>query len=312
MFRIVPEVGSDARTQSSSLDVDGGRRAFIRALGWGAINTASFGLMGTGPAAALTELVYTDVDIQTFLLNLEYLGAEFYLRASVGEGLTDAEVTGTGTLGPVAGGRQVPFETRYLANFANELAVDERAHVNTLRASLGGDVIARPAIDLSETFVLAAQGAGLVGSGETFDPYANETNFLLAAFMFEDVCVTALAGAIPLISSKAVLATATGFLGVESYQAGALRTFLVSRGLFQQAGLISDARRRYDFTETDDQGIGDGTTVNISPTDVNGLVYARSAQQVLDVVTLGQGTLSGFFPAGINGNPEFRYVGVQG
>ena len=208
-----------------------------------------------------------------------------------------------GPLGPVAGGRQVQFATYYLAAFANELAVDERAHVNTLRASLGSNAIARPAIDLSFAFTLAARGAGVIGPNDTFDAFANENNFLLSAFIFEDVCVTALAGAAPLLKSKATLATASGFLGVESYQAGAIRTFLTQRGFFQQAGLISAARAKNDGTGNDDQGISDGkTTFNITPTDVNGLVFARTPQQVLKVAYLNpQGTPTGFFPNGVNG-----------
>lgn len=285
------------------LDLDGGRRAFVRALGLGAVGAALLGVAGPQPAAALTAYGYTDVFIETFLLNFEYLGAEFYLRASVGQGLSDAEVSGTGTLGPVAGGRQVPFATDYLRNFANELAVDERAHVNALRARLGPDTIARPAIDLGEAFVLAAQGAGLIGSGGTFDPFADENSFLLAAFILEDVCVTAIAGAIPHIQSRTVLRIATGFLGVEAYQAGAIRTFLAARGLFQAAGQISNARDLDDGPGNDDQGIGDGAVViNVTPTDANGLAFARDASQVLNVATLGKGQQGGFFPNGVNGS----------
>jgi hypothetical protein len=284
---------------SPKLDVVGGRRAFIKALGLGIAGTAIMAAGGAKPAIAQA---ITDTDIVNFALNFEYLGAEFYLRASVGQGLTDAEVSGVGTLGPVSGGRQVPFATRYLANFANELAVDERAHVNTLRAALGSAAIARPQIDLGEAFTLAAQGAGLIGQGQVFDPFADENSFLQAAFIFEDVCVTALTGAAPLVQSKQVLAVAAGFLGVEAYQAGAIRTFLTSRGFFTQAGAISAARAKLDGVGNDDQGISDGNTYNITPTDANGLVFARTPQEVLRIAYLNQaGTPNGFFPMGANG-----------
>ena len=299
-FRLMQNV-STHRTPRM-LDVDGGRRGFIKGLGLGVAGTAILGTAALTPAAAQQAGGLTDTDIVNFALNFEYLGSEFYLRASVGQGLSDAEVSGTGTLGPVAGGRQVDFTTSYLRNFANELAVDERAHVNTLRATLGSAAIARPAIDLAFAFTLAARGAGLIGPNDIFDAFASETNFLQAAFIFEDVCVTALTGAAPLLQSKAVLATASGFLGVESYQAGAIRTFLASRGLFQQAGQISDARDLNDGPGDDDQGIGDGVTVNITPTDSNGLVFARTPQQVLQVAYLNPGRQpSGFFPNGVNG-----------
>jgi hypothetical protein len=291
-----------ASTPAKTMDVEKGRRAFIQALGLGAVGAA---LLGAGATPAKAQAL-SDLDIANFALNFEYLGAEFYLRASVGQGLTDAEVSGTGTLGPVAGGRQITFATRYLANFANELARDERAHVQSLRATitnvLGGTPIARPAIDLAFAFTLAARGAGLAGPNDVFDPYANENNFLQAAFIFEDVCVTALAGAAPLISNKTFLANASGFLATESYQAGAIRSFLYARNFLQQAGQISAARDALDGPPVDDQGIGDNATINITPTDVDGLVFARTPQQVLRIAYLnGNGTPTGFFPNGVNG-----------
>lgn len=295
------QTNQDAQSVKA-LNVEKGRRAFIQALGLGAVGTA---LLGAGLKPARAQAI-SDLDIANFALNFEYLGAEFYLRASVGQGLADAEVSGSGTLGPVAGGRQIAFVTRFIGNFANELARDERAHVRSLRATivnvLGGTPIARPAIDLAFAFTLAARAAGLVGPNDIFDPYANENNFLQAAFIFEDVCVTALAGAAPLISNKTFLATASGFLATESYQAGAIRSFLYARNYLQQAGQISAARDAVDGPQVDDQGIGDNATINITPTDIDGLVFARTPQQVLRVAYLNaNGTPTGFFPNGLNG-----------
>lgn len=282
-------------------DIEGGRRAFIRALGLGAIGTAIVASTGIVPAASQTAP--SDTDILNFALNFEYLGAEFYLRASVGQGLTDGEISGTGRLGPVAGGRQVGFATDYIRNFANELAVDERGHVQTLRRALGSAAIARPAIDLGTAFSQAAFGAGLVPAGGTFDPFANENNFLQAAFLFEDVCVTALAGAAPLLQSKANLATAAGFLAVESYQAGALRLLLSARGFGAQTVAISDARDRLDGPGDDDQGAVMNGVSNLTPTDATGLAFARTPQQVLQIAYLNTNrTPAGFFPNGVNGN----------
>lgn len=291
--------GSGSAERSRTINIEAGRRAFLGAVGLGVVGAALFSSSSVRPALAQSV---TDVDIFNFALNLEYLEAEFYLRASVGQGLSDAEVTGTGTLGPVAGGRAVPFATQSIANYANEIARNERAHVNTLRAALGSNAVARPAIDLNLAFTFAARAAGLAGPNDNFDAFANETNFLLAAFIFEDVGVTAYSGAAPLIKDPANLAGAASILAVEAYHAGTIRTLLYSRGLFSQAQAISDARDSLDGASDDDQGIGDATTSNLVPADQRGLTYARTPQQVLNIVYLNpNGKPTGFFPNGLNG-----------
>lgn len=282
-----------------AINLEAGRRAFLGAVGLGVVGAALF---NPGSVKSAFAQSVTDVDIFNFALNLEYLEAEFYLRASVGQGLANAEVTGTGTLGPVAGGRAVPFATQAIANYANEIARNERAHVNTLRSALGSNAVARPAIDLNLAFTFAARAAGLAGPNDNFDAFANETNFLLAAFIFEDVGVTAYNGAAPLIKDPRNLAGAASILAVEAYHAGIIRTILYSRGLFSQAQAISNARDSLDGTSDDDQGIGDTTTSNLTPVDERGLVYGRTPQQVLNIVYLNpNGQPTGFFPNGLNG-----------
>jgi hypothetical protein len=177
--------------------------------------------------------------------------------------------------------------------------------VNFLRTQLGGAKVARPAINLDTAFTSAALAAGLIKPGETFDPFLNEQNFLLGAFVFEDVGVTAYKGAAPLITNKTYLEAAAGILAVEAYHAGAIRTALGSLGLEDAVGKLSNARDSLDGGSDLDQGIVTSTgSVNIQPTDSNGIAFSRSPGQVLNIVYLNNKSVSsgGFLPAGTNGD----------
>lgn len=257
----------------------------------------SAGPVGDGPG---------DAAILTFALNLEYLEAEFYLRATTGDGLPDELIGGTGTPGVVSGGRQVAFRNPLIKNLAREIAMDERAHVAFLRGALGGAAVARPRISLDRSFTAAATAAGLIGPGEVFDAYANERNFLFAAFLFEDVGVTAFKGAAPFLADKTYLDAAAGLLATEAYHAGIVRATLFSAGLaddavFDAVHKISAVRNAVSGPEDDDQDIGSRDEANLVPTDEHGRAFGRSAEQVLSIVHLGPGSSGGFYPDGLNG-----------
>jgi len=276
------------------------RRFFSQAAIAGVAGVAGLSVLGANPLAALAQTTVTDNDIFNFALNLEYLEAEFYLRATTGAGLPDAMTTGTGTRGDVTGGSQVTFTSDAVRQYANEIASDEMSHVRFFRTALSTAAVARPAINLRESFIAAGNAAGVAN----FNPFADENSFLLGAFLFEDVGVTAFKGAAPLISSRTNLENAAGVLAVEAYHAGLIRTVLFARGLGRATGQISDARDSLDGSTDDDQGIlnTDGTA-NIVPTDANGLAYSRTSAQVLNVVYLTPTatTRGGFFPNGVNG-----------
>ncbi len=290
-----------AINRSAESGVD--RRRFLTAAGLSGAGIGAAALIGAPGASAATSGGPSDAAILNFALNLEYLEAEFYSLAVTGAGLPDSLTTGTGTRGRVQGGRQVKFKSPKIRQYAQEIAKDEREHVAFLRTALGGAKVSRPAINLDASFTAAAMAAGVIKAGEKFDPYANEQNFLLAAFIFEDVGVTAYKGAAPLIDNKTYLSAAAGILAAEAYHAGLIRTSLYDMGLEDPAGMISKARNSLDGPADDDQGISVGGTSNIVPTDANGIAFSRTPGRVLNVVYLTPkvATSGGFFPNGVNG-----------
>lgn len=292
------------------------RREFFRTFA-GATAIAGGLFLSHAPVAFGQTAAPTDADILNFALNLEYLEAQFYSYAATGSGLPNSLLTGTGTQGGVIGGRKVNFTDPVVSQYAQEIAQDEVAHVTFLRAQLGGSAVAQPAIDVGGTdpngaFSKAAQAAGLVPAGTAFDPYSTDENFLLGAYIFEDVGVTAYKGAAPLITSKVFLEAAAGILAVEAYHASLVRTVLYGKGIATPAPAlidatekISDARDSLDGPSDDDQGVRNiGAASNIAPLDGNGLAYSRSAGQVLNIVYLNRMAVDrgGFFPTGVNGN----------
>ena len=288
------------------------RRNFLRAAGVAGFGVGAAVLATGSPALAVESTgpaeAPSDSAILNFALNLEYLEAEFYLRATTGRGLPDSMTTGTGTRGGVTGGRMVHFKTSIIKKYADEIAADEKSHVAFLRSALGSAKVSRPKINLDASFTAAALAAGLIKPGQKFDVYANEANFLFGAFIFEDVGVTAYKGAAPLITNKTFLEAAAGLLAVEAYHAGVIRSTLYALGIaipsvYTTVQKISDLRDAVDGPTDLDQGIGTASMSNLVPTDANGLVFSRSAAQVLNIAYLNAAPVKsgGFFPAGVTG-----------
>ncbi|RSN63076.1 hypothetical protein DMH01_10710 [Amycolatopsis sp. WAC 04182] len=291
------------------------RRRFLKAAGaagLGVVGATYLGVQATSSASATGEAAAageaaeapSDAAVLNFALNLEYLEAEFYSFAVHGRGLPDDLTGGVGAQGGVVGGKKVMFHDKTLHQFAKEIAGDEVAHVKFLRGALGEAAVSRPEIDLKDSFTAAARAAGLISEYQQFDPFANEKNFLLAAFLFEDVGVTAYKGAAPLITNKTFLDAAAGILAAEAYHAATIRTSLFDRGLGDAAAKISNARDALDGPGEDDQGILLGNQANIVPADNNGICFGRGADRVLNVVYLNPGPVKegGFFPKGVNGD----------
>ena len=300
--------------------------------------TALAGLAFSGLSkAADAQTTITDTDILNFALQLEYLEANFYNLAVNGVTIdklgTPIAITGTGTAGGAvivpSGFVKTPFANTTVAAYAAETAVEETKHVSFLRSALTTSAVAQPQLDLSNSFVALGMGAlGISG----FTPFAANNGltadqaFLIGAFIFEDVGVTAYGGAATSISTNSTLVAAAGILAVEAYHAGLVRTTInaLDAGTDTLNGItrkIAAFRHTLDGTSTtDDIGIGQTT----APTNValnassatypaqtivdasatTSLAFTRTPAQVLQVVT---GSTSSphkgvFFPNGLNGN----------
>ena len=253
------------------------RRDFAkRAMKTGLWAAAGASVIGHG-VPALAQSGPTDIDILNFALNLEYLEAEFYTVATTGRRIEDAGigVSGVGTQGATVGGSVVAMDNR-VAQLARDVTNDEQMHVRLLRGALGSAAIAKPAINL------AALGIG----------FANVNEFLILSRAFEDVGVTAYAGAAPLISSRAILATAAGIALTEGQHAGVFRFLVYDRGI---------AVPQLDNMDVPPLGSPNGRLFNVNN---EGLSPPRTASQVLAVVYANKtpgARGGGFFPAGVNG-----------
>ena len=288
---------ADFINRSSENETD--RRRFLTQAG-----AAGLGVVAAPAATAAGGI--SDGAILNFALNLEYLEGEFYHRAVYGTGLPGNLVGGgKGDLGGVVGGSKVPFKSKIIRDYATEIAGDETNHVAFLRTALGSAKVNRPAIDLKTSFTTAAIAAGVIKTGQTFDPFADELSFLIGAFLFEDVGVTAYKGAAPLISNKAYLEAAAGILAVEAYHAGLIRTLLFQQGAAVQGIInkISNVRDVLDGSGDKDQGILVNGKANLVPTDKNSIAFSRAPNDVLGIVygTPKKGATGGlFFPDGVN------------
>ena len=270
---IIPEVVAAAQN----------RRSFLKKIG---VATAAVGAMSAGAAIPAEAQTTTEIQVLQFALNLEYLEAEFYTIAITGLGITNyglaidglANSPNPSSGGTVTGGKKVNFSNNlvFTEEIALQIASDERAHVKLLRQVLGGDAIAQPNLNLN------ALGFG----------FANENDFLKLARIFEDIGVTAYAGAAPLLSTPIVISYAARILAVEAEHVSSIRTQIarlnIPTAALDGVDIIpppSGPQNQYLSVNT-----GDGLISTRTPGQVLYLAYGKA--------NAGSG---GFFPTGVNG-----------
>ncbi len=291
------------------------RRFLTDVLGLGAVGAAGLAASGVAARAQTAAPPVNDPALLNFALNFDYLVSEYATLGATGQTIEDLGIpcyglnTGAGNPGKltVKGSPKVPFATAATAQIANELAVQEQRHVVFLRNTLlafGAQPAARPALDLLNSFNTLAAAAGLP---TPFDPFANEVNFLLGTFILEDVALTALHGAAPLLKNKDVIFAAAGLLGIEGYHSAVIRTNLFQLGQGPATDLI--AALRVKLGDSVDYGVDNGPlgagpkgTASIALADANALAPSRTTRQVLNIVYGAVNAASGgFFPNGLNG-----------
>lgn len=279
------------------------RRSFLAGAGAVTAGTLLGGCSDNGPSTVVTPVTpsptLTDADYLNFALNLEYLEAEFYLRAATGSGLSASD-SGNAT-SKTTGGSQIPGLTTVQMEYIHEIAQNELDHVRFLRNALASAAVAAPAIDLTNSFNALASAAGL---GSSFNPFSSYSNYLIGAFIFEDVGVTAYHGAAALLTSKTNLTAAAEIHAVEAYHAASIRSQIVLAG----ATAISTANAVEGVRST----LGGGMETTLSATSIvaadpkTSIGYARTPDEVLHIVygTGGGAGVKGgtFYPSGMNGN----------
>jgi hypothetical protein len=283
-------------TDQAVLALDGAVRGLSRRSLFSSLAAASaaaaVGLVGsTRTAEAQAAAAPSIVDVLNFALNLEYLECNLYLAVSGGGTLTAAEGAGA----PITGLPQpLNLDAPTMAT-AQNLAADERHHIDTLRTAilgLGGTPVNQPPIDYSLGGKMSIQ---------------TQAQFLAVARQFTAVGNSAYAGAAQYLVSNPLVLTAAGqILGAEGQHLGGINYLCVLQGV------VSPKLDTLDYPPVP---VPNPSYFTITPTNApsgGALGPVRTTSQVLGIVygvTTAKNTTppagvtkGGFFPQGVNGN----------
>lgn len=253
---------------------------------------------------------FNESDFLNFLINTECLEARFDSYASFGTDMHPSLVGPTG--GPIQGARRANLSTEILA-FVQEVARDEVGHVRLMREALGAEAIDCPTIDVTAGFT-ALMNAAFNTTNATWDPFQDDIHFVLSMFALEEVGSTGDQG-VTMFMNNITRRDATAGLAVSAgYQAAADRYILWTKrnetvGEYPFNVTVAEAFEKISNTRGALTGAADIDQpllylegINIVPTDGNGVTFARTPQQVLNILVAGNPSgKGGFFPNGVNG-----------
>jgi hypothetical protein len=274
------------------------RRRFLTTLGAaGAAVAGTTVLVGCGTSGHVSGAGPSENDVLNFALNLEYLEATFYSYVVTGGDIPSAS-TGGGPAPTGAPGGKPNFQTAEIADLFAEIYFDELSHVNDLRGVLGSAAVARPQLSLN--------ALGTVSTA----------NYITFARLFEDVGVTAYAGAATDLTGTN-LQYAAQILAVEAFHSGAIRLIDIQQSVPYLSGSVIPGDGLdvppYDPGSVSLAEAGPAANGSFFATaGVNGVnktpagfAYTRTTSQVLAIVYANSAsgtTKGGFYPNGMNGN----------
>jgi hypothetical protein len=249
------------------------RRNFMTALGvTGAATGAALVAKNAVRPARVEAAAPSQIDVLNFALNLEYLEATYYSYVTTGGDLPSAITVGSGPVYNYPA--KVTFPNQQITDLINEIYYDEISHVQALRNLLGASAIGRPTLDLAGTNKSSGGSATVTAAAA-----------LSLLRVFEDVGVTAYAGAAPLLSGSN-LTYASQILAVEGFHAGALRLLSI-----QQATPYAPT---YSFTFKANTTSG-STSINTATT----LAFVQVGQVISGPGIPKGATVTSFDPVGL-------------
>jgi hypothetical protein len=262
------------------------------------------------PSAAQPAPVASPAHPLNLPLTLAYLGGQYFSYAARGTSLPGV-LTGGGA-SAVTGARRLDFSDSSVARLAADMADDKAAHITALRGQIGATAPAQPAIDLSASaggpFSLAAQRAGIVSTGQSFDPYADETHFLIGALLLENAVAATYRRLLMVEQDAASGVIVAGHLADSIYHGGVIRALLADRAaatpdvdaMLTRIGTMLAA---LDGTAGSDQILpgGDANSSNLLDAEGRPIPFTRTDRQVLSALYLSSAGPGGFLPQGVPG-----------